>query len=90
MLFGTERPVGGTGVQVSMTYPNSTPFNVWFEGYIARFCETGAQAWGWLTILRTRGLKAIDELQEIADSLGKEVAGEESAILFSELRRKTG
>jgi len=84
MLFGTGKPVGGTGVQVSMTYPNSTPFNVWFEGYIARFCATGAQAWGWLTILRTRGLKAIDELQEIADN----PARAEDAILFDELERK--
>ena len=67
-----------------MTYPNSTPFNVWFEGHIARFCETGAQAWGWLTILRTRGLKAIDELQELADN----PARPENAVLFSELERK--
>ena len=85
MLFSTGRPVGGTGVQVAMTYPNSLPFNVWFEGEIVRFCETGAQAWGWLTILRTRGVSAIDELQEIAGGL----AFISDAVPFSELRRKS-
>ena len=79
-IFGNRQ----LGVQVSMVYPNASPWNVWFEGHIARFCATGAQAWGWLAILRSLGPGAVDEPQEIADN----PARAEDAVLFSELERK--
>lgn len=46
--YSKEKPAKGTGIQYAFRPHNSTPWNVWHNGQIIRFCASYSEALGFL------------------------------------------